>query len=111
MSEETSTENTSTEKTSLRGVGLAITNLGLAFLFALFAYGHAVSFLEQPRLSVLLIVITETVIAVLLLVRRDPDETRHTWQTWIRTLRLSTVCNLGVKAGRTPTVHPRRSCL
>ena len=85
MSEETSTEKTSTEKTSLRGIGLAITNVGLAFLFAVFAYGHAVSFLERPRLSVLLIVITETIVAVLLLVRRDPDETRHTWQTWITT--------------------------
>lgn len=85
MSEETLTEKTSTEKTSLRGIGLAITNVGLAFLFAVFAYGHAVSFLERPRLSVLLIVITETIVAVLLLVRRDPDETRHTWQTWITT--------------------------
>ncbi len=85
MSEETSTEKTSTEKTSLRGIGLAITNICLACLFAVFAYGHAVSFLERPRLSVLLIVITETIVAVLLLVRRDPDETRHTWQTWITT--------------------------
>jgi protein-S-isoprenylcysteine O-methyltransferase Ste14 len=85
MSEETSTEKTSTEKPSLRGIGLAITNVGLAFFFAVFAYGHAVSFLERPRLSVLLIVITETIVAVLLLIRRDPDETRHTWQTWITT--------------------------
>jgi protein-S-isoprenylcysteine O-methyltransferase Ste14 len=80
-----STDNASTAKSSLRGIGLAITNMGLAMVFFLFAYGHAVSFLEQPRLSVLLIVITESIVAVLLLVRRDPDETSHTWQAWITT--------------------------
>lgn len=85
MTKDISTESSSTKKWSLRGIGLAITNVGLATLFFLFAYGHAVSFLERPRLSVLLIVATEAIVAVLLLVRRDPDETRHTWQTWIST--------------------------
>ncbi len=83
--ENTSTENAAAEKTSLRGIGLALSNVLLAACFFLFAYGHAESFLEHPRLSVLLIIITETIVAVLLLVRRDPDETRHTWQTWITT--------------------------
>jgi protein-S-isoprenylcysteine O-methyltransferase Ste14 len=85
MSEKTSKQNTPTEMIAWRGVCLALTNVALATLFFVFAYGHAVSFLERPRLSVLLIVITETIVAVLLLVRRDPDETRHTWQTWITT--------------------------
>ncbi len=85
MTENTSTENAAAEKTSLRGIGLALSNVLLAACFFLFAYGHAESFLEHPRLSVLLIIITETIVAVLLLVRRDPDETRHTWQTWITT--------------------------
>ena len=85
MTENTSTENAAAEKTSLRGIGLALSNVLLATCFFLFAYGHAESFLEHPRLSVLLIIITETIVAVLLLVRRDPDETRHTWQTWITT--------------------------
>ena len=81
----TSTDDSSIEKTSLRGIGLATTNLGLSALFFLFAYAQLISFLERPRLSVLLIVVTEAVVASLLLIRRDPDETSHTWQTWITT--------------------------
>jgi protein-S-isoprenylcysteine O-methyltransferase Ste14 len=84
-SENSPTENAATEKTSLRGIGLACTNMILATCFFLFAYGHAEIFLQRPRLSVLLIIITESIVAILLLVRRDPDETRHTWQTWITT--------------------------
>jgi protein-S-isoprenylcysteine O-methyltransferase Ste14 len=78
-------DNTPAPKTSLRGIGLAMTNCALAACFFLFAWGHAQNFIEQPRLSVFLIVITEAIVAVLLLVRRDPDETRHTWQTWVTT--------------------------
>ena len=85
MTDNSSTENAAPEKTSLRGIGVAISNVLLATCFFLFAYGHAESFLETPRLSVLLIIVSETIVAVLLLVRRDPDETRHTWQTWITT--------------------------
>lgn len=70
---------------SLRGVGLAFTNMMLAYLFVLFAIANAKSFLENPRLSVFLIVVTETIVAIFLVIRRDPDETRHTWQTWITT--------------------------
>ena len=85
VSDNASTDKPVAQKTTLRGLGLALTNTALAACFFLFAYGHAVNFLEHPRLSVLLIVVTETIVAVLLLVRRDPDETRHTWQTWITT--------------------------
>ena len=85
VSETKSTEHREPQKSSWRGFGLALTNCTLAACFFLFAYGHAVNYLEQPRLSVLLIIITETMVAVLLLVRRDPDETRHTWQTWLTT--------------------------
>ncbi len=74
-----------TAGSSLRGVGLAFTNMLLATLFILFAIANAKSFLENPRLSVFLIVVTETLVAIFLLIRRDPDETRHTWQTWITT--------------------------
>ena len=70
---------------SLRGLGLAFTNLLLATLFILFAIANGRSFLENPRLSVLLIVVTETIVAVLLVIRRDPDETEHSWQTWTTT--------------------------
>lgn len=74
-----------TAGSSLRGVGLAFTNMLLATLFILFAIANAKSFLENPRLSVFLIVVTETIVAIFLIIRRDPDETRHTWQTWIST--------------------------
>ncbi len=68
---------------SLRGFGLAFTNVLLATCFGFFALAHAKSFLENPRLSVFLIVVTETVVAIFLFIRRDPDETQHSWQTWI----------------------------
>jgi len=74
-----------TAGSSLRGVGLAFTNMLLATLFILFALANGKSFLENPRLSVLLIVVTETIVAVLLVVRRNPDETEHSWQTWTTT--------------------------
>lgn len=74
-----------TSTVSLRGIGLALTNFSLAILFLAFAFANAKSFLENPRLSVLLIVLMETIVAVFLVVRRDPEETRHTWQTWTTT--------------------------
>lgn len=73
------------KRSSLRGVALAFTNMLLATLFVLFAIANAKDFMENPRLSVFLIVITETIVAILLVVRRDPDETQHSWQTWITT--------------------------
>jgi len=70
---------------SLAGVGLAFTNMLLATFFVFFAIANAKSFLIEPRLSVALIVITETIVAVFLVVRRDPDETLHSWQAWMTT--------------------------
>ncbi len=57
----------------------------LATLFIFFAIANAKSFLANPRLSVLLIVITESIVAFFLIVRRDPEETHHSWQTWVTT--------------------------
>ena len=74
-----------TVRSSLRGIGLACTNFMLASLYILFAIANAKSFLANPRLSVLLIVLMETIVAFFLIIRRDPDETRHTWQTWTTT--------------------------
>lgn len=74
-----------TAGSSLHGFRLAFTNMLLATLFILFAIANAKSFLENPRLSVFLIVVTETIVAVFLVIRRDPDETEHTWLTWITT--------------------------
>lgn len=70
---------------SMRGIGLAATNIMLAMFYLAFAYANAKSFLAEPRLSVLLIVLMETIAAVFLIIRRDPKETRHTWQTWTTT--------------------------
>jgi len=68
---------------SLRRFGSAMTNILLANCFGLFALANAKSFIENPRLSVFLIVVTETIVVIFLLIRRDPDETKHSWQTWI----------------------------
>lgn len=67
------------------GLGAALSNLLLATLFIAFAYAHLQSFLEQPRLSLLLIVAVEALVAVMLIIRREPDQTRHGWKTWIAT--------------------------
>jgi protein-S-isoprenylcysteine O-methyltransferase Ste14 len=72
-------------KSSLRGIILATTNMLLATLFALFAIANAKSFMANPRLSVFLIVVTETIVVIFLVVRRDPEETYHSWQTWTTT--------------------------
>ncbi len=72
-------------KSSLRGIGLAVTNMLLAAFFIFFAYANFQSFLENPRLSVSLIVVAETIAALFLIIRRDPDVTWHSWQTWLTT--------------------------
>lgn len=72
-------------ESSLRGIGLAFTNMLLATFFIFFAFANAQSFLENPRLSVFLIVVAETIAAIFLIIRRDPQETRHSWQTWLTT--------------------------
>lgn len=72
-------------KSSLRGIGLAFANMSLAALYIFFAYANFQSFLENPRLSVALIVVAETIAALFLIIRRDPDATWHSWQTWLTT--------------------------
>lgn len=72
-------------KTALRTLRIRATNLSLALLFCSFAFANASSFVDQPRLSVALILVSETIVAVFLLIRRDPDQTRHSWRSWITT--------------------------
>ena len=72
-------------KSSSRGIGLAFTNMLLAAFFIFFAYANFQSFLENPRLSVAMIVVAETIAALFLIIRRDPDVTWHSWQTWLTT--------------------------
>ncbi|UCG71735.1 MAG: hypothetical protein JSV45_10755 [Chromatiales bacterium] len=70
---------------SWRGVGTASTNLFLALLFLAFAYANLQQFIATPRLSLLLIVAVEAIVAVLLVIRKDPDRTHHSWKTWVAT--------------------------
>jgi len=72
-------------KSAPRRARIIATNLSLGLLFLAFAAANASSFALNPRASVLLILITETIVAVLFLIRRDPDETRHTWKSWATT--------------------------
>ena len=70
---------------SFKGLGAALTNILLALTFLVFAYAHVQHFLETPRLSLLLIIAVEGLIAVMLLIRSDPDQTAHNWKTWLTT--------------------------
>jgi len=70
------------QRFAFRGLGAAISNLLLAILFIGFAYAHLQRFLVQPRLSLLLIVAVEGLVAVILVIRRDPENTQHGWKTW-----------------------------
>jgi protein-S-isoprenylcysteine O-methyltransferase Ste14 len=70
---------------AFHGLGFALTNLLLATLFFVFAYVHVQRFLVQPRLSVLLIIAVEGLVAVMLIIRRDPENTLHGWKTWLAT--------------------------
>ena len=64
------------QRFAVRGLGAAISNLLLATLFFSFAYAHFERFLTQPRLSPLLIVASEGLVAVMLVIRRDPENTQ-----------------------------------
>jgi protein-S-isoprenylcysteine O-methyltransferase Ste14 len=70
---------------AFQGLGAAVSNLLLATLFTLFAYAHLQSYLAQPRPSLLLIVAVEALVAIMLVVRRSPENTQHGWKTWIAT--------------------------
>lgn len=69
----------------LRHLGVLATNWVLAIAYGLFAYAHVQKFLEEPRLSLILIVVIETLLVLFLLIRRDPDQTWHSWYTWLTT--------------------------
>ena len=70
---------------SWRGVGTAATNLLLGMLFFAFAYAHLQQFVATPRVSLLLIVGVEALVAVLVIIRRDADRTHHSVKTWVST--------------------------
>jgi len=63
----------------------AAINCLLAVVFAVFAYAHLQNFVLAPRLSLVLLVGMESVLVVLFLIRREPDQTSHSWQAWLTT--------------------------
>ncbi|NIO39083.1 MAG: isoprenylcysteine carboxyl methyltransferase [Burkholderiales bacterium] len=71
----------------------AAVNCALAIVFLLFAVAHAQQFLAAPRFSLVLLVGVETILVVLFLVRKDADQTLHSWQAWLTTA-LGTMCPL-----------------
>ncbi len=70
---------------AFHGLSSVLCNILLATLFLVFAYVHLQHFLVQPRLSVLLIIAIEGLVAVMLIIRRDPEKTQHGWKTWSAT--------------------------
>ncbi|MBX6323512.1 MAG: isoprenylcysteine carboxyl methyltransferase [Rhodospirillaceae bacterium] len=61
-------------------------NVLLLLVYAAFAFAHAMSLRDRPRLSVGLLLAFETLVVFFLLQRRDPDAVWHSWQTWLTTL-------------------------
>ena len=57
-----------------RGVAAALLNASLAALYALFIYRHAVTFVETGEPTFLAIVVLETMIVALFLMRRDASD-------------------------------------
>jgi protein-S-isoprenylcysteine O-methyltransferase Ste14 len=74
-----------TKRSPRHPLGAALTNWALASVFALFAYAHLHAFMEQPRLSLVLVVAMEALVVFFLLIRRSADHTWHSWQTWLTT--------------------------
>jgi protein-S-isoprenylcysteine O-methyltransferase Ste14 len=72
-----------TARTPLR---IALANWSLAVVFAFFAYAHVHQFLDQPRASLVLIVLMESLLVFFILVRREPDKTWHSPNTWLTTV-------------------------
>jgi len=68
-----------------RGVGTVTSNLLLSVLYFFFAFEHLQAFIISPRLSILLIVAVESLLGIMLIVRRDPDRTHHSLKTWFAT--------------------------
>jgi protein-S-isoprenylcysteine O-methyltransferase Ste14 len=71
---------------SRHGLGVAGSNVLLALMYGAFAYIHLLNYAKTGRLSVLLIVLVETLILVFALVRSDPSGTWHSWKTWVTTV-------------------------
>lgn len=72
-------------QTTRAGLRTAFTNLTLAALFLLFSYAQLRKFLEHPRVSLLLIVVLETIFAVFFVIRRPAASTSMSFTAWAST--------------------------
>jgi protein-S-isoprenylcysteine O-methyltransferase Ste14 len=72
-------------RTSRTGLLTAGTDLSLASLYVLFASAQLASFLRQPRASVLLILVIETLFAIFFLLRRQASTASTTFIAWAST--------------------------
>jgi protein-S-isoprenylcysteine O-methyltransferase Ste14 len=68
------------------GLAQAGTDLSLAALFARFAWAHAAAFRAQPRPSVALVVVVETLFVVFFLARRASDAASRSPWDWLTTV-------------------------
>jgi len=69
-----------------QGLGIAAGNVLLAAMYLVFAFIHLSGFVATARPSLLLILVAETLLVVLVVIRRDPDATWHSWWTWLTML-------------------------
>lgn len=67
------------------GLSVAFTNVALAAMYLLFARAHVLAFVARPRASVALVVLMETLFAVMILVRRGATRTERSLWAWLTT--------------------------
>jgi protein-S-isoprenylcysteine O-methyltransferase Ste14 len=70
---------------TLKGLGIAGTNLLLTLLYLFFLSAHLKAFRQEPRLSILLLSLFETIIIVLVITRHSALRTSLSWQAWLAT--------------------------
>lgn len=64
----------------------AASNVLLAAMYLLFIAAHLKVYIQTPRLSLIVIMLFETLCLIFVLIRRDPNATWHSWKTWITAL-------------------------
>ena len=58
----------------------------LAIMYGCFIYFHFQQFVESRRLSLVLLVLFETLCLIFIVTRKDPNATWHSWQTYLATM-------------------------
>ena len=68
------------------GLMIAASNVLLAIVYSWFIFIHVRQFMETQRLSLVLLVLFETLCLIFIVTRKDPNATWHNWKTWLATL-------------------------